>query len=158
MTLVEPTPNESQVIEATNSNFIITVNSTYSDNSEIIACVMIRNTVQHTMSVFDGYCLVDNTEWTEGQNIIKVRAFDKGGNYADTSQLTFTYNAITRIDQNPLLVIIPLIFIVAAALIGIFLVEYFGHIDTKEAVYMGVAAILLAVFSSIIIMFGGVVI
>jgi len=158
VTLVDPTPNSSEIIEATNSDYRITVNATYSDNSEIIACILIRNTVQHTMTVYDGFCSVANTEWTEGQNTIKVRAFDKGGNYADSAERTFTYDALTRADTNSIFWLFPVVLIAVAIITALGLFAIFDVIDLEKVMYILLIVMFLLIFAGILIALGGEVI
>ena len=158
VTLVDPTPNATETIEATNRDYRITVNATYSDDSEIIACVLIRNTVQHAMTVYDNYCLVANTEWTEGRNTIKVRAFDKGGNYADSAERTFTYDALTRADTNSIFWLFPIVLIAVAIITALGMFAIFDVIDLEKVMYLMMIVMFILIFAGILIAMGGEVI
>lgn len=158
VTLVDPTPNATETIEATNRDYIITVNATYSDNSEIITCFLTRNSVEYPMTVYNNYCEVSNTEWTEGQNTIKVRAFDKGGNYGDSSERIFIYDAITRADNSSIYWLFPIVLIAVAAITALGIFAIFDVIDLEKTVYLMLIVMFILIFAGVLISMGGEVI
>lgn len=156
--LTSPTPNSSETIKTTNSNYRIVVNATYSDNTELIACLLIRNDQEYPMGIYDGYCEVSNTEWTEGSNTIKVRAFDKGGNYGDSEERTFTYDAQTRADTNSIYWLFPIVLILVAVITGFGLFAIFDVIDLEKTIYILTIIMVLMIFAGILVAMGGEVI
>jgi len=156
--LVAPTPNSSERVEATTTSYRIAVNATYSDNTVIIACLLIRNGNEYPMTVYDGYCSVSNTEWTEGSNTIKVRAFDKGGNYADSSERTFTYDALTRADTNSIYWLFPIVLIFVAVITALGMFAIFDVIDTEKVMYIMLTIMFILIFAGFLVYLGGEVI
>lgn len=146
-----PTPNDTALIELTNSDYLVTINATYSDNTEIISCTLFRNNFQYNMDIYNNYCLLEANEWEEGANIIKVRATDKGGNYADTPERTYTINVITLADQNQLYWVIVIVLILVMVSLAVLIVFNLIDLTHDQLITLLVGMLVMAGFVAVLI-------
>jgi len=154
----QPTPDNGETISLTNANSSVTINITYSDNTEIISCLLTRNGRQYPMEIYNGYCLLNNQEWEEGSNTIKATAIDKGGNQAETEERTITIDALTRADTNSLFWLFPIVILAIAAITGLGILTIYDEISVDTTLTIMLAVLILTAFAGILIVLGGEVI